>query len=250
MFVQLNAKTEHRPELANTLVTQALALVGTQVELASRLGMSPKALREISNGDTRMRYPVQHALESIIAQRSNHQRCIVEHARIYACAAHDAIGHHHPMGMPYREHLRLVVDVASEQLEHVEHMAAAWLHDILEHTQHNLSMLKESFPDDMAVLVDSLTKPTKHAWEQPNDYSARVARRLANAPAPAQTIKLADLLCNLDHLNKTDTIPDRPSALIYVQHKLQVADQLAQGAPLLRERCLRTGSELLERINR
>jgi (p)ppGpp synthase/HD superfamily hydrolase len=82
-------------------------------------------------------------------------------AREYAAAAH--AGQLYGDGDPYTVHLAAVVAIAAEfagpgdDLDHVE--SVAWLHDVLEDTDTDYSDLRDTFGEDVASSVYSLSDP-------------------------------------------------------------------------------------------
>src|SRR5690606_11747524 len=69
-------------------------------------------------------------------------------------------------------------------------VATAWLHDVVEDTPVTLADLEESFPAEVTIAVDALTR---RPGEDPADYYARV-----RAVPLALAVKLADLADNSD----------------------------------------------------
>jgi len=67
----IDARTHHDPASAPGLVAQAIAVCGTQREAARRMGVTREYLRQLSNGKTSMRYPLQVALECLSRESIN-----------------------------------------------------------------------------------------------------------------------------------------------------------------------------------
>ena len=61
----MDARVAHAPDSAPGLIAVATAAVGTQRELAARLGVTPRYLQMLAKGQGRMSYPLQHCLEAI-----------------------------------------------------------------------------------------------------------------------------------------------------------------------------------------
>ncbi len=123
---------------------------------------------------------------------------IVRKAQVYAMAAHAAVGQKRKYtGEPYIVHpaevARIVAGVPGATPDMV---AAAWLHDVVEDTDCTFTDVHVAFGADIAALVGWLTDVSR-----PEDgnraYRKAVDRaHTAEAPAEAQTIKLADLISN------------------------------------------------------
>ena len=82
--------------------------------------------------------------------------------------------------------------------------AVALLHDVVEDTAFTIEDIRDNFGDDIAILVRWLTDTSK-----PSDGNRRIrkgidAKRLAEAPAEAQFVKLADLIDNSETIFRFD----------------------------------------------
>ena len=99
-------------------------------------------------------------------------------------------------GDPYINHPIAVAEIV-ETVPHTQEMiAAALLHDVVEDTHVTIDQIADKFGDKVAELVGWLTDISR-----PEDGNRRTRKALdrahsANAPAEAQTIKLADLIHN------------------------------------------------------
>ncbi|SNY95552.1 YdaS family helix-turn-helix protein [Halomonas sp. hl-4] len=62
----IDALTHHDPASAPDLIEQAIAVAGSQKELAERLGVTPRTLRQLVRIERDMSYTMQVALEQII----------------------------------------------------------------------------------------------------------------------------------------------------------------------------------------
>lgn len=122
---------------------------------------------------------------------------LIEQARDFAAAAHRGVGQVRKYtGEAYEEHLRRVAQIVASVTDDAETIAAAWLHDVVEDTPVTIDDIERTFGPDVRQLVEALTDVSR-----PSDGN-RAARKaldrahLANAPACAQTVKLADLSDN------------------------------------------------------
>lgn len=160
---------------------------------------------------------------------------IVEKARIYATAAHAAVGQKRKYTFePYIVHPADVVEIV-KTIPHTEAMlAAAWLHDVVEDTHITLSELRDEFAGEIYELVYWLTNVSK-----PSDGNRAVRKELdrihlSTAPAEAQTIKLADLISN----TRTILIHDPDFAKVYVPEKISLIETMDKGDISLRKRAM------------
>ena len=155
---------------------------------------------------------------------------IVERARTFATAAHAAVGQLRKYTHePYIVHPAEVVSIL-KQVYHTDTMlAAAWLHDTVEDTGVTLEVVRAEFGDDVAELVGWLTDVSRP--DQGNRATRKAIDRAhtAMAPAPAQTIKLADLISNtrsiVDH--------DPEFAKTYLKEKQLLLEVMTKGDPVL-----------------
>lgn len=152
---------------------------------------------------------------------------LIEKARVFATAAHAAIGQKRKYtGEDYIVHPKEVAEIVAGVPGATDTMvAAAYLHDVVEDTSVTLETIKIEFGEEVATLVEWLTDVSK-----PEDGN-RAARRAidrahtAGAPPEAQTIKLADLLSNCSSIKMYD--PE--FAKVYLDEKRQLMQVLHKG---------------------
>ena len=161
---------------------------------------------------------------------------IVERARMFATAAHAAVGQLRKYTFePYIVHPAEVAGIVAEAGGTPEMIAAAWLHDTVEDTGVTSELIRAEFGDEVATLVGWLTDVSRP------DHGNRAARKAvdrahtAAAPAEAQTIKLADLICN----TKSIVAHDPKFAVTYLAEKRALLEVMTKGNPSLRERAIR-----------
>jgi len=156
---------------------------------------------------------------------------VVEKARVFATAAHAAVGQKRKYtGEDYIVHPAEVVDLVMSVPHTEEMLAAAWLHDVVEDTGVTLAQVRAEFGAEVAELVAWLTDVSK-----PEDGNRAVrkaidARHSAAAPAEAQTVKLADLISN----SKSILVHDPNFAQVYLQEKSLLLTLMDKGDPTLR----------------
>ena len=118
-------------------------------------------------------------------------------ARIYATAAHAAVGQRRKYtNEPYINHPAAVVDIVLTVSHTDEMIAAAWLHDVVEDTKVTIEDIAAEFGPVVANLVSDLTDVSRP--EDGNRAARKAIDRDHNAKASpqAKTIKLADLIDN------------------------------------------------------
>lgn len=151
---------------------------------------------------------------------------IVERARIFATAAHAAVGQLRKYtGESYIVHPAEVVSIVKTVPHTQEMLAAAWLHDVVEDTDVTLSTISIEFGMEVARLVEWLTDVSK-----PIDGNRAVRKALdrehtARAPAAAQTVKLADLISNTRSIMQHD----EKFAKTYLEEKRLLLEVMTKG---------------------
>ena len=150
---------------------------------------------------------------------------IVERARVFATAAHAAVGQTRKYtGEPYVVHPIEVSELVASVNGTEAMVAAALLHDVLEDTEVTVDLLEEQFGSKVADLVLWLTDISR---PEDGNRSARKAldrQHSAAAPAAAQTIKVADLISN----TRSIIAHDPGFAKVYLEEKRLLLDVLTR----------------------
>lgn len=152
---------------------------------------------------------------------------IVHKAQVYAMAAHAAVGQKRKYtGEPYIVHPAEVASiVASVPGSTPDMVAAAWLHDVIEDTGCTFTDVHMAFGIDIATLVGWLTDVSKPEDGNRAKRKAMDREHTAQAPAEAQTIKLADLISN----SKSIMAHDPDFAKTYLEEKRLLLEVLTKG---------------------
>jgi guanosine-3',5'-bis(diphosphate) 3'-pyrophosphohydrolase len=154
---------------------------------------------------------------------------IVRKAQVYAMAAHAAVQQKRKYtGEPYIVHpaevARIVAGVPGSTPDMV---AAAWLHDVIEDTGCTFTDVHMAFGIDIATLVGWLTDVSKPEDGNRATRKAMDRAHTAEAPAEAQTIKLADLISN----SKSIMAHDPEFARTYLEEKRMLLEVMTKGDP-------------------
>ncbi|MCB0902113.1 MAG: bifunctional (p)ppGpp synthetase/guanosine-3',5'-bis(diphosphate) 3'-pyrophosphohydrolase, partial [Actinobacteria bacterium] len=123
-------------------------------------------------------------------------RQVVE--RAYVMAAHLHSEQTRRSGEPYITHPLAVATILAELGMTPTTLAAALLHDTVEDTEYSLDRLREDFGDEVARLVDGVTKLDKVTYGEAS--AAETVRKMVVAMARdirVLVIKLADRLHNM-----------------------------------------------------
>ena len=107
-------------------------------------------------------------------------------------------------GDDYIVHPIAVAEMVERHGGSEDQVCAALLHDVVEYTSYTLADINANFGHNIATLVQWMTDTSK-----PSDGNRRIrkgidAKRLAEAPAEAQFIKLADMIDNADTIFRFD----------------------------------------------
>lgn len=151
---------------------------------------------------------------------------IVERARVFATAAHAAVKQVRKYTFePYIVHPAEVASIVATVPHTDEMLAAAWLHDTVEDTGVSIEDIRAEFGHDVASLVGWLTDISR-----PQDGNRAVRKAIdrehtAQAPAEAQTIKLADLIAN----SRSILAHDPAFAKVYLEEKRMLLEVLSRG---------------------
>ena len=125
-------------------------------------------------------------------------KSLVESAADFAERAHSSINQLRRTGEPYIVHPRAVARIVAKITDDQAMIAAAWLHDVVEDTPVEMDAILEEFGEEVANLVDDLTDVSKPEDGNRAARKAKDREHTASASAKAKTIKLADILANLD----------------------------------------------------
>ena len=144
---------------------------------------------------------IQESIESLFARMSNRStESEMQRMRAAYEMAADAHSHQHrKSGEPYIIHPIAVASIVAEELELGENpVISAFLHDVVEDTDYTIEDIQQRFGDDVAFLVDTVTKRNKDSYQyskQVDNY--RQILESVHYDIRALLIKLADRLHNM-----------------------------------------------------
>ncbi|HEY5184115.1 MAG TPA: bifunctional (p)ppGpp synthetase/guanosine-3',5'-bis(diphosphate) 3'-pyrophosphohydrolase [Actinomycetes bacterium] len=169
-------------------------------ELASGdAGRSRVRARLARLGSNRSPGPVPELEPLFRTVRANHPKADLRDVeRAYAVAEYRHRGQRRKSGEPYITHPLAVAQVLAELGMTGPTLAAALLHDTVEDTDYALDALRRDFGDEIASLVDGVTKLDKVKYGQASE--AETVRKMVVAMARdirVLVIKLADRLHNM-----------------------------------------------------
>jgi (p)ppGpp synthase/HD superfamily hydrolase len=155
---------------------------------------------------------------------------IVERARVFATAAHAAVGQVRKYTFePYIVHPAEVAKIVEDAGGTEAMVAAAWLHDTVEDTGVTIETIRAEFGAEVAELVGWLTDVSRPEHGNRTHRKALDRAHSAAAPAEAQTVKLADLIANTRSIMAHDVA----FAKTYLEEKRLLLAVMTKGDAIL-----------------
>ena len=150
---------------------------------------------------TQIRDSVDALFSRIATRATEDEMTRIRAAYELAAEAHSA--QRRKSGEPYIIHPIAVAAIVAEELELGDNpVISAFLHDVVEDTSYTVEDIRERFGDDVAFLVDTVTKRKKDSYEhskQVDNY--RQILESVHFDIRALLIKLADRLHNMRTLD-------------------------------------------------
>ena len=140
--------------------------------------------------------------EEIRKYRPDTSLQMIEHAFALAYEAHD--GQTRKTGEPYIVHPLAVAVILAEIRTDLESIAAGLLHDVVEDTKYTRDDISATFGEEVALLVDGVTKIEKVAYVSKTDRQAENYRKMffhMSQDVRVLLIKIADRLHNMRTLS-------------------------------------------------
>ena len=144
----------------------------------------------------------QEFLDSILELNPKYDIQLIGRAYDVAAKMHE--GQLRKSGEPYLIHPIAVVKILAELGMDEDTLVAGLLHDVVEDTEYTKEQLVEEFGDEVALLVDGVTKIGSLAYENKEERQAETLRKMFLAMSKdirVLIIKLADRLHNLRTIN-------------------------------------------------
>src|SRR6266536_626250 len=172
---------------------------------------------------------ITELIDTVEAYKPELDRDLLARAFSFAAKAHE--GQQRRSGEEFINHPFGVAKILAELRLDEPTIAAALLHDVVEDTEADLKAVKEEFGDEIAQLVDGVTKLTRIQFQSREHAEAENYRKLIVAMAEdvrVILIKLADRLHNLrtiEYLGKQKQVQKAREALeIYapLAHRLGI----------------------------
>jgi guanosine-3',5'-bis(diphosphate) 3'-pyrophosphohydrolase len=140
----------------------------------------------------------EHILEKVESYKPDFDQELLERAYIFSAREHR--GQVRSSGEPYLVHPLNVAYILSEMRLDETSIAVGLLHDVLEDTLTTKETLQQMFGDDVADLVDGVTKISRYAYVSKEEQQAETFRKMLLAMVSdlrVVLVKLADRLHNM-----------------------------------------------------
>src|SRR5215475_15967086 len=160
---------------------------------------------------------IDELIETVAAYNKEVDRDLLTRAFTFAARAHE--GQQRRSGEDFINHPWGAAKICAELRLDEQTIAAALLHDVVEDTGVELDTLREEFGDEIAALVDGVTKLTRVQFQTREQAEAENYRKMVVAMAEdvrVILVKLADRLHNLrtiEYLGKQKQIQKSKEAL-------------------------------------
>ncbi len=179
--------------------------------------------------------------------KSDHLNDLVERAAALAEKAHRGKGQVRKFtGEPYIVHPGHVAEIVATVTSDPVIIAAAWLHDVVEDTDVELTEIERDFGPEVAEIVESVTKVVD-GTDIGRERAALINIEHASHGSPAaKTVKLADVIDNVSDILEHD----REFARVYLMEKKMLMEHLREGDPALYGKAEHLLETLMEEIER
>ncbi len=145
---------------------------------------------------------IQEILDKVSANNHDANLELIQHAYVYAATAH--AGQTRLSGEPYLSHPLAVADTLAEMGFDEPTVAAGLLHDTVEDTKATIEDIDEDFGEEVADIVDGVTKISLIPFESKEEAQAENIRKMILAMSHDMRVlmvKLADRLHNMRTLD-------------------------------------------------
>lgn len=145
---------------------------------------------------------IQEILDKVAAKNKNANLELIQKAYVFAAAAH--AGQTRLSGEPYLSHPLAVASTLADMGFDEPTVAAGLLHDTVEDTSVTIDDIAENFGDEVADIVDGVTKISKIPFENKEEAQAENIRKMILAMSHDMRVimvKLADRLHNMSTLD-------------------------------------------------
>ncbi len=179
-----------------------------------------------------MLYTIEYLTERILASEKSYDLDKITAAYELANEAHEGVKR--SSGEPYITHPIAVADILLDFCMDTDTICAALLHDVVEDTDVSLDTLRKKFGDDVANLVDGVTKigqvPLNNTKEEQQAENIRKILIAMSKDIRVIIIKLADRLHNMRTIMYRPPEKQRKKALETMNFYAPIAHRLGMSA--------------------
>jgi GTP pyrophosphokinase len=194
------AKAQPQPELEQAAVKEVGTVMATAVEVDA-----PE--RPVSSGVRPEIITYEKLMEAIRASGRAYNLEMIDQAYGMADDAHKGICRR--SGEPYICHplavARLVLDLGMDS----ESIAASLLHDVVEDTPITVEQVKSGFGEEVALLVDGVTKLTKIKFSSIEEQQSENLRKMLLAMSRDVRVMIIKLCDRLHNMRTGDAWPEQ-----------------------------------------
>src|SRR6266513_2536337 len=172
----------------------------------------------------------EQILENVESYKPDFDQELLERAYIFSAREHR--GQVRSSGEPYLVHPLQVAYILAEMRLDETSIAVGLLHDVLEDTLTTKETLQQMFGDDVAELVDGVTKISRYAYVSKEEQQAETFRKMILAMVSdlrVVLVKLADRLHNMRTLQHLPEEKRREIARETLDIYAPIANRLGMG---------------------
>ncbi len=168
-----------------------------------------------------------------IINKNNTKHDIEKIRRAYDFASYSHGDQRRISGVPYILHPTSVACIVADMGMDTDSIVAALLHDVVEDTDTPLDIIRDMFGEDVALLVDGLTKLSKIKYTDREEHQAENVRKMLMAMSNdirVIIVKLADRLHNMRTIGCVKEQKRRDKALECMEVYAPIAHRLGMKA--------------------
>jgi guanosine-3',5'-bis(diphosphate) 3'-pyrophosphohydrolase len=170
-------------------------------------------------------------LDKVVSYKPDYDEELLQRAYIFSAAEHR--GQVRSSGEPYLVHpLNVAYILADMRLDETS-IAVGLLHDVLEDTLTTKEKLQETFGDDVAELVDGVTKISRYAYVSKEEQQAETFRKMLLAMVGDLRVVLVKLADRLHNMRTLQFLPEEKRQAIAketLEIYAPIANRLGMGA--------------------
>ena len=148
----------------------------------------------------------EHILDKVESYKPDFDEELLQKAYIFSAREHR--GQVRSSGEPYLVHPLNVAHILADLHLDETSIAVGLLHDVLEDTLTTKDVLQETFGDDVAELVDGVTKISRYAYVSKEEQQAETFRKMLLAMVSDLRVVLVKLADRLHNMRTLEFLPE------------------------------------------